>query len=153
MNWQNDALCRPGSDIDPELFWVTGDERSNDPATLAQIAEAKATCWACPVASACLADAYESGEYEGIRGGMTGAERQDSRRRSIERTLPAAEVLTPAVTAITEDDPEAQFEVKTDWEIRQQSMTPDDLAQYRAVRSSAKTRERRNRRAQAEVAS
>lgn len=152
MNWRNDALCRPGSGIDPELFWTIGDERSKDPATIAQIAQAKAVCSACPVQSACLADAYDTHEFQGIRAGTTGAEREDTTKRT-KRTVPAAEVLLAPVTPRVEVDPEAQFEVQTDWEIRRESMTPDELAAHRATRSASTRRTRNRQQDPAEVAS
>lgn len=69
-DWRDDAACR---DEDPELFFPVG---TSGPA-LVQIAEAKAVCHRCPVASACLDWALRHGECdEGVFGGLTGAERR-----------------------------------------------------------------------------
>ena len=58
MDWRHDAVCR---DEDPELFFPVG----NSGPALLQIAEAKAVCRRCPVASECLAWALESGQDAG----------------------------------------------------------------------------------------
>lgn len=67
MDWRNRAACR---DEDPELFFPIG---SSGPA-LMQIQEAKAVCGVCPVRSQC--EAFGFGEYEGIWGGLSAAERR-----------------------------------------------------------------------------
>lgn len=74
MDWRHDAVCR---DEDPELFFPVG---NSGPAVL-QIAEAKAVCRRCPVASQCLAWALESGQDAGVWGGMSEDERRALKRR------------------------------------------------------------------------
>src|SRR5699024_11249711 len=59
MDWRHDAACR---DEDPELFFPIG----NFGPALIQIEEAKAVCQRCPVSSACLKWALESGQDGGV---------------------------------------------------------------------------------------
>lgn len=75
MDWRHRAVCR---DEDPELFFPVG---SGGP-PLQQIAEAKAVCRRCEVASECLAWALETGQDAGVWGGMTEDERRALRRRN-----------------------------------------------------------------------
>lgn len=75
MDWRHDAVCR---DEDPELFFPVG---NSGPAVL-QIAEAKAVCRRCPVASECLAWALESGQDAGVWGGMSEDERRVLKQRN-----------------------------------------------------------------------
>ena len=75
MDWRHDAVCR---DEDPELFFPVG----NSGPALLQIAEAKAVCRRCPVASECLAWALESGQDAGVWGGLSEDERRALKRRS-----------------------------------------------------------------------
>ena len=63
---------------DPELFFPVG---TSGPALL-QIAEAKAVCHRCTVASNCLAWALESGQDAGVWGGMSEDERRALKRRT-----------------------------------------------------------------------
>jgi len=74
MDWRHDAACR---DEDPELFFPVG---TSGPA-LTQIAEAKAVCHRCTVASDCLAWALASGQDAGVWGGMSEDERRAVKRR------------------------------------------------------------------------
>ncbi|MFW5416618.1 WhiB family transcriptional regulator [Nocardiopsis sp. CNT-189] len=74
MDWRHHAACR---DEDPELFFPIGD---SGPA-LMQIEEAKEVCAACPVSSACLRWALETGQDGGVWGGMSEQERRSLRRR------------------------------------------------------------------------
>lgn len=74
MDWRHDAVCR---DEDPELFFPVG---KSGPAEV-QIAEAKAVCRRCPVASSCLAWALESGQDAGVWGGL-----DEDERRALQRT-------------------------------------------------------------------
>lgn len=62
-------MCR---EEDPELFFPVG---NSGPAAL-QIAEAKAVCRRCPVASECLAWALDTGQEFGVWGGMDEDERK-----------------------------------------------------------------------------
>jgi WhiB family redox-sensing transcriptional regulator len=75
MDWRHHAACR---DEDPELFYPVG---VSGPAAL-QIAEAKAVCHRCPVASDCLAWALGAGEDHGVWGGMDEDERRSLKRRT-----------------------------------------------------------------------
>ena len=75
MDWRHRAACR---DEDPELFFPVG---TSGPALL-QIAEAKAVCHRCTVASNCLAWALESGQDAGVWGGMSEDERRALKRRA-----------------------------------------------------------------------
>lgn len=70
IDWRHRAVCR---DEDPELFFPVG---SSGPAQI-QTDEAKAVCRRCPVASECLSWAMESGQDEGVWGGLS----RDERRR------------------------------------------------------------------------
>lgn len=73
MDWRHSALCR---DEDPELFFPVG---TNGPALL-QIEQAKTVCGRCPVQSACLEWAFESGQDAGVWGGMSEDERRAFKR-------------------------------------------------------------------------
>lgn len=70
IDWRHRAVCR---DEDPELFFPVG---SSGPAQI-QTDEAKAVCRRCPVAFECLSWAMESGQDEGVWGGLD----RDERRR------------------------------------------------------------------------
>ena len=69
-SWQDRAACL---DEDPELFFPPGNEWKGHEA---QEAEAKAVCNRCPVLAQCREKALADGDFEGIRGGMTGEERK-----------------------------------------------------------------------------
>jgi WhiB family transcriptional regulator, redox-sensing transcriptional regulator len=75
MDWRMEAACR---DEDPELFFPVG---TAGPA-IRQTAQAKAVCHRCPVASDCLAWALQSGQGDGIWGGMSEDERRALKRRN-----------------------------------------------------------------------
>jgi len=68
-DWRHRAACR---DEDPERFFPVG----NSGPALLQIAEAKSVCHRCDVASRCLAWALESGQDDGVWGGMSEDERR-----------------------------------------------------------------------------
>lgn len=72
---------------DPELFHPIGE----GPAFAEQIARAKDVCRACPVRAACLAEALDNRELEGIWGGTVAGE-----RRELLRTRHAAGAPGPA---------------------------------------------------------
>lgn len=74
IDWRHYAACQGE---DPELFFPVG---TSGPA-IVQIAEAKAVCHRCPVASECLAWALEAGEDYGVWGGMDENERRGLKRR------------------------------------------------------------------------
>jgi WhiB family redox-sensing transcriptional regulator len=80
QNWRDHAACRWE---DPELFFPVG---TSGPALL-QIAEAKRVCARCPVIEQCLAWALDSGQDDGIWGGMSEDERRAHLRR---RATPVA---------------------------------------------------------------
>jgi len=75
MNWEL-AACR---DHDPELFFPVG----NHGPALEQIAAAKNVCGTCPIRSACLAWALETGQEAGVWGGTDEDERRALRRTSL----------------------------------------------------------------------
>lgn len=62
-------MCR---DLGQQVFYGTKD---NVPMSQPEISRAKAVCAACPVRSACLAEALEAGEDWGVWGGYTRPER------------------------------------------------------------------------------
>jgi WhiB family redox-sensing transcriptional regulator len=72
VNWRHHAACR---DEDPELFFPIG---SSGPA-LIQEELAKAVCFRCVVREACLEWALNTGQPDGICGGLNEMERRLSR--------------------------------------------------------------------------
>lgn len=76
-DWRRRAACR---DEDADLFFPLGVGQGSR--GQAQVDEAKAVCARCPVVSACLADALESGQDYGVWGGLDEAERRALRRRA-----------------------------------------------------------------------
>jgi WhiB family redox-sensing transcriptional regulator len=68
------AACR---DHDPELWFPNG----TGPHYHAQIQQAKSICNTCPVRPACAQLAIETGEAEGVWGGLDPSERRGVRRR------------------------------------------------------------------------
>ncbi|MGI5485099.1 WhiB family transcriptional regulator [Streptomyces lavendofoliae] len=75
MDWRHRASCRAE---DPELFFPIG---TTGPALL-QIEEAKAVCRRCPVLEQCLTWALESGQDDGVWGGLSEDERRALKRRT-----------------------------------------------------------------------
>jgi WhiB family redox-sensing transcriptional regulator len=75
-DWRHHAICR--DEPDKELFFPVG----NSGPALLQAAEAKTVCQRCPVVHDCLAWALESGQDEGVWGGMTADERRAIKRRN-----------------------------------------------------------------------
>ncbi|MET8626596.1 WhiB family transcriptional regulator [Kitasatospora sp. NPDC004669] len=69
--WQDQAACNPSeyNPVDPETFFPGPEEAD-------KIATAKGLCAQCPVARACLDAALETGDTHGVRGGLTGEERE-----------------------------------------------------------------------------
>lgn len=84
-NWVHHSACR---DEDPDLFFPVG----NSGPALLQIAEAKTVCRRCPVASNCLTWALESGQDNGVWGGMS----EDERRALLRRNRVQAKADEPA---------------------------------------------------------
>jgi WhiB family redox-sensing transcriptional regulator len=76
MGWRDRARCRPGSMIDPELFFPVG---TTGPAE-AQINTAKAICALCPVRVECLQWALDTAQDAGVWGGLSEGERRTLRR-------------------------------------------------------------------------
>lgn len=93
VDWRHRAACRGQ---DPELFFPVG---TGGPAVM-QIAEAKAVCQGCTVASTCLTWALDIGEDAGVWGGMSEDERRALKRRALRRRAAsggsAAEGAMPA---------------------------------------------------------
>lgn len=86
--WRTRAACRPGSGVDPELFFPVATDTAG-PVYDAQVAAAKAVCARCPVVAECLAEAL-AGIPDGIAGGLTEVERRALTRRP-RRAVSAAE--------------------------------------------------------------
>ncbi|MFJ4329120.1 WhiB family transcriptional regulator [Streptomyces tricolor] len=84
MDWRHRASCR---DEDPELFFPIG---TTGPALL-QIEEAKAVCRKrCPVIEQCLTWALESGQDDGVWGGLSEDERRALKLRAARNRARAA---------------------------------------------------------------
>jgi WhiB family redox-sensing transcriptional regulator len=76
VDWRHQASCR---EEDPELFFPIG----NTGPALLQIEEAKAVCRnRCPVIEQCLRWALETGQNEGVWGGLSEDERRAMKRRA-----------------------------------------------------------------------
>lgn len=75
VDWRHRAVCR---EEDPELFFPIG----NTGPALLQIEEAKSVCRRCPVIEQCLQWALESGQNEGVWGGLSEDERRAMKRRA-----------------------------------------------------------------------
>ena len=72
-DWAADAKCVTEG-VDPELFYpLKWTENGRDSA---DVIAAKAFCIDCPVADACLDDAIDADDNEGMWGGMTPDERR-----------------------------------------------------------------------------
>ena len=78
MDWRHNAVCR---EEDPELFFPIG----NTGPALLQIQEAKAVCCRCPVIEQCLRWALETGQDDGVWGGLSEDERRAMKRRAARR--------------------------------------------------------------------
>lgn len=75
--WRLRAACRPGTGIDPEIFFPAGEPGNRyDGRNRAALD----VCARCPVQTECLAEALERIPY-GIAGGMTARERARLRAR------------------------------------------------------------------------
>lgn len=69
QNWRLYARCRG---MDPEWFFPL-----TESAESGHVRQVKAVCQACPVLEVCRRDALLHHDVHGIRGGMTGPERED----------------------------------------------------------------------------
>ncbi|GGV89935.1 WhiB family transcriptional regulator [Streptomyces massasporeus] len=88
MDWRHRASCR---EVDPELFFPIG----NTGPALLQIEEAKAVCRnRCPVMEQCLQWALESGQDDGVWGGLSEDERRAMKRRAARSRLQARKAAT-----------------------------------------------------------
>lgn len=83
MDWRHQAACRTQ---DPELFFPIG---TSGPALL-QIEQAKAVCRRCPSQPVCLSWALESGQHDGVWGGLSEDERRTLKRRAARTRARAA---------------------------------------------------------------
>jgi len=72
-DWRARAACK---DTDPNTFFPDG----SGPRFHAQIQAAKDICWACPVRPACAQWAIETGEPDGVWGGLDPDDRKGHRR-------------------------------------------------------------------------
>ncbi|MCI2424380.1 WhiB family transcriptional regulator [Saccharopolyspora sp. K220] len=86
MNWRHRASCR---DEDPELFFPTGTTKS----ALEQLSTAKSVCHRCPVTSECLAWALDTGQRNGVWGGLSEEERHRLRQHT--STLSTTDLTLP----------------------------------------------------------
>ncbi|WP_332010752.1 WhiB family transcriptional regulator [Streptomyces uncialis] len=75
MDWRHNAVCR---EEDPELFFPIG----NTGPALLQIEEAKTVCRRCPSLDRCGQWALESGQTDGVWGGLSEDERRAMKRRA-----------------------------------------------------------------------
>ena len=75
MTWRDRAACL---DEDPELFFPIG----NTGPALIQIDEAKAVCRSCQVIETCLKLAVDSGQDNGVFGGLSEEQRRSLKRRN-----------------------------------------------------------------------
>lgn len=76
--WHREALC---GEVGGDLWFPDKGESDH---------EAKRICLACPVRTACLQDALDTGEKHGIRGGLSGWQRNQIRRNKTTDTGEAA---------------------------------------------------------------
>ncbi|MFF1444184.1 WhiB family transcriptional regulator [Streptomyces sp. NPDC058295] len=70
-DWRSYATCR---ETDPELFFAIG------PRSARETAQAKRVCGGCPVRTACLEWALDTGQSHGVWGGLDEAERRQVAR-------------------------------------------------------------------------
>lgn len=73
--WKADAACRPGTGVNPDLFFATDDRGS-------KCKQAERICGECPVSAECLAYARASGEQYGIWGGVKRTRRLPQRKKA-----------------------------------------------------------------------
>lgn len=73
QNWRVQARCRG---MNSEEFFPV-----NEALETATVYRAKAVCHACPVLPQCRAEALEVRDVFGVRGGMTGPEREAQLRQ------------------------------------------------------------------------
>lgn len=94
MDWRVRAACR---DEDAELFFPVS---YRSPKVRAQVAEAKTVCVGCAVRETCAAWAIETGQPEGIWGGLTPEERPRPKARKGGKPKPTVdEVVVDRVIA------------------------------------------------------
>ena len=75
-DWRTRAACRPGSGVDPELFHPVS-------VTSVTILLAQAVCNRCPETLECLREGAGIGDWQSIRGAMTGPERSRHHRAGL----------------------------------------------------------------------
>jgi hypothetical protein len=76
-DWRDYGACRG---VDPELFFTEGK------GVAAQVQQAQAICWGCPVRIQCGEYAIRAGEYWGVWGGMTQTQLRELRHRKEQRS-------------------------------------------------------------------
>jgi WhiB family redox-sensing transcriptional regulator len=80
-DWRDQAACRDeAKPVDPETFFANGDDWSSA-GNRARARKAKAVCRRCPVADACLLDAFARGDDWAVRGGTIPDERRATQQR------------------------------------------------------------------------
>lgn len=75
-DWRDDSACR---ETDPELFFPIG----NTGPGLLQEQEAQRVCMGCPVIEQCLRWALDTGQEDGVWGGLTEDQRRSMKRRTV----------------------------------------------------------------------
>ena len=115
-DWRFAAACRG---MDPALFFIDG--AGHDPRREAALA----VCRACPVAVDCLRDAIDTGEADGIRGGLTPTARRRYAKREGLRRRQVCEVcggpMQRAASAVTCGRRECVKERKRLWQARKRA--------------------------------
>lgn len=71
--WQSRAQCR---DVHPETMWPLISSTT-------LVSEARLVCVGCPVRIPCLQDGIAAGDWESVRGGLTGSERRKQYRMGV----------------------------------------------------------------------
>ena len=98
-DWREDAACK---DTDGALFFQPdGRESVSDQAN--RIADAKSYCDRCPVRNLCLQIALDTGEQEGIWGGLDPDERRRLKRRATRKPQSRGGDNRPAQTKAQTD--------------------------------------------------
>lgn len=90
-DWREDAACK-GTD-GALFFQPDGRESVSDQAN--RITDAKSYCDRCPVRNQCLQTALDTGEQDGIWGGLDPDERRRLKRRATRKPKPAGNRLVP----------------------------------------------------------
>jgi WhiB family transcriptional regulator, redox-sensing transcriptional regulator len=82
LTWFEEAAC---TSADPDAWWPT-----KGGAASGTVANAKRICRGCPVRTPCLKYALDTGQKDGIWGGLTVRERRKLKREAAKRAKDAA---------------------------------------------------------------